>query len=135
MHPLVRDLYKRVVHVGRDYPTGWKHVKEVWKAALRKRENCPSFYENNNHQWNKKDSFHLDGKNHPPSKACEEELLRAVYRGRHMVREMIGVIQLKKYRAMKERYGGIPDNPVISSHNVDAFKGGISATPDSKNSP
>lgn len=35
---------------------------------------------------------------------CEKELKKAVARGRHMVREMIGVIQLKKYRTMKARY-------------------------------
>jgi hypothetical protein len=85
MHPLVRDLYKRVLLVGRDYPTGLDHVKLVWKQALRNPANCPSWYNN---------------------KAAnnEEELLFAVHRGRHAVKEMIGVIQLKKYRGMKKRY-------------------------------
>jgi hypothetical protein len=87
MHPLVRDLYKRVIHVGRDYPTGLAHVRATWKQALGNPNNCPSCYED------------------PIKKeACHEELLRAVYRGRHMVKEMIGVVQLKKYRAMKQRY-------------------------------
>lgn len=35
---------------------------------------------------------------------CEKELRKAVGRGRFMVREMIGVIQLKKYRTLKRRY-------------------------------
>lgn len=87
MHPLVRDLYKRVLHVGRDYPTGLAHVKKVWKKALRNPANCPSCV------------------NDPASDACYEEILRAVHKGRFMVKEMIGVIQIKKYRAMKQRYG------------------------------
>ena len=32
------------------------------------------------------------------------DINRAVATGRYMVKEMIGVIQLKKYRAMKQRY-------------------------------
>ena len=86
MHPLVRDLYKRVLHVGKDYPTGVQHVKRVWKRALRNPENCPSCAQD------------------PTSPACEEEILHAVHKGRFMVKEMVGVIQIKKYRAMKARY-------------------------------
>ena len=36
---------------------------------------------------------------------CQKELHKAVARGRFMVREMVGIIQLKKYRTMKQRYG------------------------------
>ena len=36
---------------------------------------------------------------------CEKELRKAVGKGRYMIREMIGVIQLKKYRSMNQRYG------------------------------
>ncbi|KAL7581511.1 hypothetical protein ACA910_022080 [Epithemia clementina (nom. ined.)] len=108
MHPMVRNLYKRVLHVGRDYPTGLDHVKKVWKEALRNTKTCPSCY-------NDKDGSPLLSLSHSLSgggtettipKECNEELLRAVHRGRHMVKEMIGVIKLKKYRAMKQRYGG-----------------------------
>jgi hypothetical protein len=87
MHPLVRDLYKRALVVGRDYPAGLTYVRETWKKALKNPQNCPSCFTD------------------PNSRACEKELAKAVGRGRHMVREMIGVIQLKKYRAMKQRYG------------------------------
>ena len=90
MHPLVRNLYKRVLHVGRDYPTGLEHVKRVWKKALRNPENCPSCFR--------------DGQP-VQSDECREEILFAVNRGRFMVKEMIGVIQLKKYRTMNQRYG------------------------------
>jgi hypothetical protein len=87
MHPLVRDLYKRVIHVGRDYPTGWSHVRDKWKQALRNPANCPSCYSHD-----------------MSSPQCQEELFYAVNRGRFMVKEMIGVIKLKKYRTMKQRY-------------------------------
>ncbi|GKY99815.1 hypothetical protein MPSEU_000935300 [Mayamaea pseudoterrestris] len=86
MNPLVRDLYKRVIHVGRDYPTGLPHVRKVWKDSMRNRANCPACYTD------------------PASSQCQEELFHAVNRGRFMVKEMIGVIKLKKYRAMKQRY-------------------------------
>ena len=85
MHPLVRDLYKRVLLLGRDYPTGLDHVKSKWKPALRNPANCPSWYNNKR-------------------KGNEEEILFAVHKGRQAVKEMIGVIQLKKYRSMKQRY-------------------------------
>ena len=87
MHPLVRDLYKRVIHVGRDYPTGLPHVREVWKKSLRDPANCPACYNTDS-----------------SSSQCQEELYHAVNRGRFMVKEMMGVIKLKKYRAMKQRY-------------------------------
>jgi hypothetical protein len=90
MHPLVRDLYKRALIVGRDYPLGLDYVRRTWKPALRNPENCPSCYD-------KEGSAII-------SSQCERELHKAVGKGRYMIREMIGVIQLKKYRAMKQRY-------------------------------
>jgi hypothetical protein len=93
MHPLVRDLYKRVLLAGRDYPTGIDHVKAAWKKALRNPRNCPSCYGASG------------GGNDEETAACEREIRRAVAKGRHMVNEMAGVARLKKYRAMKERYG------------------------------
>jgi hypothetical protein len=107
MHPLVRDLYKRVLVVGRDYPTGLEHVKKVWKAALRNRTNCPSWYRDNNPNAIQNDDLLLrngGGGGGSSRNDDEEELLRAVHKGRHMVKEMIGIIQLKKYRAMRQRY-------------------------------
>jgi len=68
MHPLVRDLYKRFVIVGRDYPVAAPFVKEKAKAA---------FFKN-------------------ATLASEFEVKLAVARGRWMVKEVIGVIQLKK---------------------------------------
>lgn len=77
MHPLVRDLYKRFMFVGRDYPRGIDYVRAEVKKAFRS-------------------NAHL---------TKEIDILRAVNKGRYMVREMIAVIQIKKYRAMKHRYG------------------------------
>lgn len=93
MHPLVRDLYKRVILVGKDYPLGLDYVRKTWKTALRNPENCPACY-----------STPID------SSECDRQLRKAVGRGRHMVNEMIGIIQLKKYRVMKQRYGTSSNN-------------------------
>mmetsp|Transcript_5511 Transcript_5511/g.16427 ORF Transcript_5511/g.16427 Transcript_5511/m.16427 type:complete len:82 (-) Transcript_5511:238-483(-) len=80
MHPLVRDLYKRFLVVGRDYPGGMEIVRAKAKAAFREKG-------------------HLTD---------EVEIKRAVARGRYMVRELQGVVALKKYRSMKKRYYGEP---------------------------
>lgn len=77
MHPLVRDLYKRFLHVGRDYPRGLGYVREKAKTAIQ-----------NN-----------------AAMTDEKEIKLAVSKGRWWVNELIGVVQLKKYRAMRNRYG------------------------------
>jgi hypothetical protein len=76
MHPLVRDLYKRALVVGVNYPQGMDYVRTTWKKALRN--------------------------SHPTT---ERDLRKAVAKGRFYVREMQALIQLKKYRAMDQRYG------------------------------
>ncbi|KAI9922396.1 hypothetical protein PsorP6_000557 [Peronosclerospora sorghi] len=76
MDPKVRDLYKRFLLVGRDYPLELRHVREKVKAA---------FYENRG----LRDSI---------------DIKKAIKRGRWIVREMVGVIQLKKYRTLTSRY-------------------------------
>mmetsp|Transcript_4369 Transcript_4369/g.6671 ORF Transcript_4369/g.6671 Transcript_4369/m.6671 type:complete len:115 (-) Transcript_4369:408-752(-) len=89
MHPLVRDLYKRAIMVGRDYPhpRGIEFVRDAWKKALRDAQN-----------------YHPQAYSADP-RGAEKELRKAVGRGRYAIREMIGVIQLKKYRTMRRRYG------------------------------
>lgn len=91
MHPLVRDLYKRVLIVGQEYPHGIDYVKTKWKEALRNPQNTPSITKD------------LHWTNY--TTAQERELRKAVGKGRYMVREMEAFIQFKKYRAMKKRYG------------------------------
>jgi hypothetical protein len=91
MHPLVRDLYKRALSVGRDYPhpRGLDYVRETWKKALRSESNFDA-----------QNPFIL-----ADPILYEKELRKGVGRGRYAIREMIGVIQLKKYRTMRRRYG------------------------------
>ena len=98
IHPLVRDLYKRALLAGRDYPhpEGMDYVRRKWKMALRDSRNCPSCYDA------------LSATAADPSlssERCEREIRKSVGRGRHMIREMVGIIQLKKYRVMRSRYG------------------------------
>ena len=80
MDPRVRDLYKRILVVGRDYPAGLEHVRERAKAEFGKRAGLTD----------------------------DVDIKRAIAYGRYMVKEMIGVVQLKKYRTMKKRY--VPDD-------------------------
>ena len=49
-----------------------------------------------------------DAKARLPPDALTYTLGRAIAYGRYMVKEMIGVVQLKKYRTMKKRY--VPDD-------------------------
>ena len=77
MRPKVRDLYKRVLIVGADYPGGLDVVKRKAKE----------YFQMNAHLT---DDF---------------EIKKAVARGRWYVRnELTGIIKLKKYRVMKSRY-------------------------------
>jgi hypothetical protein len=116
MHPLVRDLYKRVILVGRDYPLGLDYVRTQWKQAIRNPKNCPSCYQHSAESSSSSSIGNPTATEHPNdnakkicvpcigSLACERELRKAVGKGRHYMREMIGIIQFKKYRAMKKRY-------------------------------
>jgi len=122
MHSLVRNLYKEAIYVGRDYPLGLDKVRKEWKKAIRNPKNCPSCYnlarlpadDGDNRNCDSAPSVHaadtvVMAKNlHSkdcPNPNCERELRKAVGKGRFMIREMIGVIQLKKYRSLKRRYG------------------------------
>lgn len=74
---LVRDLYRRFLVVGRDYPRGLAFVRTKVKEAMFR-------------------NAHLTD---------EDDLMRAVAKGRWWVKELIGVVQLKKYRTLRARYG------------------------------
>lgn len=121
MHPLVRRLYKEALYVGRDYPLGVDKVRLEWKKAIRNPENCPSCYNFIRSPLNDGSDEDPDGSSSVekratvavpkglhseefPNPQCERELRKAVGKGRYMIREMIGVIQLKKYRTLKQRY-------------------------------
>ena len=110
IHPLVRDLYKRALVVGNDYPLGLDYVRRTWKDALRNPSNCPSCYvDADGRRQYQQDGGSVNESVTPIpydeyTPEQEKELRRAVGKGRFMIREMIGVIQLKKYRSMKQRY-------------------------------
>ena len=82
MHPLVRDLYKRILVIGRDHPLGLSRVRVKAKVAIMEKKELPI----DSLLWKK-----------------------AIKDGRWHVQEMIAVIQFKKYRAMKGRYSSPSD--------------------------
>ena len=82
--------------VGKDYPhpDGLDYVRRKWKEALRDPQNCKLIPNNNNND--------VD-----IAKENERILRKAVGKGRYVIREMEGTIQLKKYRTMRRRYGEV----------------------------
>lgn len=76
MNPLVRDLYKRFLLAGRDYPKGLSFVRVRVKEEFFKE---------------------CDLKN-------EIEIKKAIAKGRWWVRELNAVTKFHKYRRMRERY-------------------------------
>jgi len=103
MHRAVRDLYKRFLWVGRDYPLGLAFVRDKAKAAIL----------NNRHL------------------TSERDILTAVARGRWWVKELIGVVQLRKYRAMRQRYsaGSSGDAAAAASSVAAAWAAEAGAAP------
>jgi hypothetical protein len=76
MNPRVRDLYKRFLYVGHDYPLGLSYVRKKVKDEFIRNKDLTD----------------------------EIEIKKAIKKGRWMVREMIAVIRFKKYRALNQRY-------------------------------
>mmetsp|Transcript_12125 Transcript_12125/g.24171 ORF Transcript_12125/g.24171 Transcript_12125/m.24171 type:complete len:229 (-) Transcript_12125:1507-2193(-) len=131
MHPLVRKLYKEALHVGKDHPLGLGKVRMEWKKAIRNPSNCPSCYNIVRHVANNISESDLNNdvessehgavalivptymhSKEYPNPGCERELRKAVGKGRYMIGEMIGVIQLKKYRSLKQRYSNDNDDSI-----------------------
>lgn len=81
--------------VGKDYPhpDGLDYVRRKWKEALRDTQNCQLIPNDNND---------VD-----VAKENERIIRKAVGKGRYVIREMEGTIQLKKYRTMRRRYGQV----------------------------
>ena len=63
--------------VGKDYPQGLSHVRERAKKAFIKNSALTE----------------------------EDDIMRAVATGRWWVKELIGIVQLRKYRTLRQRYG------------------------------
>jgi hypothetical protein len=100
MHPLVRDLYKRFLWVGKDYPKGLGYVREKAKLAIVGNKNITN----------------------------EEELMKAIQRGRFWVNELIGVVKLRKYRTLRRRYGDTSAMPDITQMEEAAMNDAQSAS-------
>ena len=76
MTPRVRDLYKRILHAGRDYPQGLAYVRDRAKKEFFKKKSLTE----------------------------EVDILKAIGYGRYMARELVAIAGLHKYRSMKKRY-------------------------------
>ena len=133
IHPLVRELYKQALFVGLDYPLGIQKVRELWKEAIRNPIHCPSCYNTTTTSSSstttassvpdtmntKNNTTNSHSFSSSSSEQCEKEIRKAVGYGRRMIREMVGVIQFKKYRSMKQRYtrNNTNDTSGISGNN------------------
>ena len=126
MHPKVRDLYKRFVIAGRAYPQGLPYVRQRVKAAFRQ---TPSHTPSGLTEKVKISSepaaatatpSATDALGHSSSSTkpsnfisnsgtimSEEELNKALAKGRYWVRELHAITALHKYRQMKKRYGSV----------------------------
>jgi len=80
MNPQVRDLYKRFMLAGRDYPKGLEFVRRKAKEGFGEQSDLQD----------------------------EVDIKKAVAKGRWWVRELNAVTKFAKYRRMRERYE-VPD--------------------------
>jgi hypothetical protein len=109
MRPFVRDLYKRYLLAGRDYPGGMEVVRRKTKEQFMKNKNLKD----------------------------EVEIRRAVQRGRlvyfallslylysfgrwYLKNELLGIIQFKKFRVMRSRYDMKVDEPILKPFDAGA---------------
>jgi hypothetical protein len=76
MHPKVVNLYKRVLYAGRNYPQGLDVVREKAKKEFLKNKDITD----------------------------DIELKKAIAYGRYMVREIVAIGKLHKYRQLRHRY-------------------------------
>jgi len=76
MRPEVRNLYKQLLFLGRDYPAGLPTVREKVKNAFLKNKNLET----------------------------NEEIKKAIAFGQYIAQEMEALIKLKKYRTLRRNY-------------------------------
>lgn len=79
MNPQVRDLYKRFLFAGRDYPAGLDAVRRQVKAAFLANRDLSN----------------------------ELDIKKAIAKGRYQARELVAINQLHKYRKIKSRYENV----------------------------
>ena len=81
MNSKVRDLYKRFIVAGYNYPQGVDYVRPRVKKAFFEKQNITD----------------------------EVELKKAIAFGRYWVREIVAISKLHKYRSLNNRYGKSDD--------------------------
>jgi hypothetical protein len=84
MDPRVREMYKKLLFIGRHYYPfdNFPSIKSQYKAAILKNANLSD----------------------------EIELKKAIAKGRYYLRELTAISQLHKYRTMKKRYNSPLEN-------------------------
>ncbi|KAJ3275024.1 LYR motif-containing protein 5 [Terramyces sp. JEL0728] len=75
MNPKVRDVYKQLLYIGREYPKGYTYFRDGLKRAFLKKKDLP-----------------------------ESEVEKAVEHAKFVYRELEALWFLKKYRTMKRNY-------------------------------
>ncbi|KAK6176329.1 hypothetical protein SNE40_014633 [Patella caerulea] len=76
MRPKVIQLYKTLLHLGKDYPKGYDYFRTKLKAAFVKHKDVTD----------------------------QKELEMLLARGNYVVKEIEALYMLKKYRTLKKRY-------------------------------
>lgn len=76
MHSSVRDLYKRFLIAGRNYPQGLSYIRQRAKDGFRKNSGLQD----------------------------EVAVKKAVAEGRYWVREVVAISKLHKYRSIRRKY-------------------------------
>ncbi|RHZ52956.1 hypothetical protein Glove_454g1 [Diversispora epigaea] len=72
----VKDLYKRLLFLGREYPLGYSYFYPKLKNAFMKNRNLTN----------------------------EDEIKKAIDSGEYVIKELEALYYLKKYRAIKRAY-------------------------------
>ena len=75
MDPRVRQLYKKLLFIGREYPAGYEKFRAGCKAAFLKKRDLPA-----------------------------DQVQKAIEHGEYVYKELEALWFLKKYRSMKTRY-------------------------------
>jgi len=76
LRPQVMQLYKNLLHLGREYPAGYDYFKGKLKAGFLKNKDMTE----------------------------PRDIKKKLAGGRYIMKELEALYMLKKYRAMKSRY-------------------------------
>ncbi|XP_062586666.1 electron transfer flavoprotein regulatory factor 1-like [Saccostrea cucullata] len=72
----VIELYKNLLHLGKEYPKGYPYFRDRCKAAFLKNKDVKD----------------------------EEEIKMLIFRGEFVIKELEALYMLRKYRTLKKRY-------------------------------